>query len=212
MARNTLFTDNTTRADNADLGAVWDPYTGSDAGRIDSNLIKPASIVNFAGQEAYNGTIPANDQWASINIQRITNGNAYVNAGVICRYAAPSTHTGYLVAVQINDIFIGKMTAGAFTSLASAAYTVPSTAPNIDVSLEVVGTGLEGFIDLVSKVSTTDASVSSGRTGISWYIDTGGTNNDINLTNFAMGDFSGGGGFNASWARGSNSVIGAGTR
>ena len=51
MARNTLFTDNTTRADSADLGAVWDPYTGYDAGRINSNLIKPASIVNFAGQE-----------------------------------------------------------------------------------------------------------------------------------------------------------------
>jgi len=192
VARNTLFTDNTTRADNADLGAVWDPYTGCDAGRISSNLIKPASIVNFAGQEAYNGTIPADDQWASINIQRITNGTAYVNAGVMCRYAAPSTNTGYVAAVQFNDIFIGKKVAGVFTSLASVAYTVPSTSPNIDVSLEVVGTGLEGFIDLVSKVSTTDASISSGRTGIAWYIDTGGTDNDINLTNFAMGDFTSG--------------------
>lgn len=189
MARNTLFTDNTTRADSADLGAVWDPYTGSDSGSIASNLIAPTSVVNFAGQETYNGTIPANDQWASVKIHYFTNSFAYVNAGVVVRYAAPSTYTGYLVAVQFHDIFIGKMTAGAFTSLASAAYSVPSTPQNINVSLEAVGTGLEGFIDLVSKVSTTDASVASGRTGITWYIDTGGTANDVLLTDFAMGDF-----------------------
>ncbi len=188
MARNTLFTDNTTRADSADLGAVWDPYTGSDNGRINSNQIRPASVVNFAGQETYNGTIPANDQWASVKIVTI-NPAVYVNAGVLVRYAAPSTSTGYLVAVQFHDIFIGKMVAGSFTSLASASYSVPANPQNIDVSLEAVGTGLEGFVNLVSKVSTTDASVASGRTGVTWYIDTGGTNDDVRLTDFAMGDF-----------------------
>ena len=189
MARNTLFTDNTIRADNSDLGAVWDPYTGADSGRIHSNLIKPNAVTNLAGQETYNGTIPANDQWASVKIRTI-NPSVYVNAGVAVRHSAPSTITGYLAAVQFHDIFIGKNIAGVFTLLASASYTVPANPQNIDVSLEVVGTGLEAFIDLVSKVSTTDASIASGRTGVVWYVDTGGTNEDVMLTDFAMGDFS----------------------
>lgn len=194
MARNALATDTFTRADSGDLGSNWDGgYTACDDGQIVSNHVEPKVNVNHAGIETWNNTSVGDDQYASAYIERLSTAFAYVNAGVVCRASAPATQTGYSCQVQHDDIFIGKYVAGSFTLLASASHAI-STLVNEDISLECVGTGLSGYANLVSLVSTTDSDLTSGRTGITWYGDTGAASADIKIDNFEMGDFGGGGG------------------
>ncbi len=194
MARNSLATDTFTRSDSSDLGADWDGgYTSYDEGRIESNLMKVDAVTNFQGLETYGTTTPGDDQYASIFVSRMSNAFAYVNSGAVCRASAPATASFYSCQIQHDDIFIGKTISGVFTLLSSVAHLI-NTNVTEDISLECVGTGLTGFANLVSLVSTSDSDLTSGRTGICWYIDSGGTNNDIHLDNFEMGDFGGGGG------------------
>ena len=189
MPRNQLAQDVFTRSDSSDLGADWDAYTGLDSGAIASNHVQSNANVNHGGQETYNATTPPNNQWASVQFITLSGGSGYVNGGVLCRAAAPNTQTSYLCALQFNDIFIGKQVASVFTSLANV--TKNPTAPET-ISLECVGTGLEGFIDGVSLLSTTDSDIASGRTGITWYTDTGVSVTNIVFDNFTMGDFTAG--------------------
>jgi hypothetical protein len=187
VPRNTLATDTFTRANAGNLGSDWDTFTGRDSGQIDTNFAKPAAITNNDGWTTYNATVPGNDQWAEVMPIRLVDA-LYTNCGVAVRASAPDTVTGYVCAFQHDDIFIGKQVAGVFTSLASQAYSIGTEPTNL-ISLEAIGTGLEGFVDGVSAISTTDASIASGRTGVSWYVDTGGDTDSIRFDYFGMGDF-----------------------
>ena len=186
MARNTLATDTFTRADSSDLGANWDPYTSLDQGCILSNWMQPFSVANSSGFETYNATVAGNNQWASVQLITLNSTGGYVNVAVYARATAPNTFTGYLFAQQSDLVFLGKQVAGVFTSLASVSHTATAFET---LSIECVGTGLEGFIDAGSILTTTDSDIAGGRAGIGWFADTGATTSDIVVDNFSMGDF-----------------------
>ena len=189
MARNTLATDVFDRTDANDLGANWSPYTGSAQGQIFSNRVQPLSVAISSGFEQYNAVTPANNQWAGLQIILLSNVGGYVNYAVYARLADPNTITGYLFAMQNDQVFLGKQVAGSFTSLASVAHTYASTET---LFLECVGTGLEGYINGTSVLTTTDSDIASGKTGLGWFADTGAATSDIVMDNFSMGDFTAG--------------------
>ena len=135
MARNLIASDDFNRADNADLGAAWDAYSGADNFRVNDNKAKINAVSNGQALETHN-TAVANDQWAQVHVAFITTA-VYTNAGVLCRMAAPNTQTGYAFLVQHDDAVIGKFTAGSFTSLASVPFSITST-PGITLTLECV--------------------------------------------------------------------------
>ena len=89
MARNLIASDDFNRADNADLGAAWDAYSGADNFRVNDNKAKINAVSNGQALETHN-TAVANDQWAQVHVAFITTA-VYTNAGVLCRMAAPNT-------------------------------------------------------------------------------------------------------------------------
>jgi len=200
----TLITDTFDRSNNADLGASWDGYTGSNPFAINSNAARPSA---FAADniETYNAVTPPDDQWAEIVLGTWAGNSNYRNLHALCRFAAPNTISGYSGAVETPNpagkVFIGEFVAGSFSVLASSPQTVVS---GDVIRLQVIGSNLELFQNGVSRTSASDGTRTSGRVGIASYPDIAIT--DADIASFQAGDFLG---FQSSWARGSNILIGA---
>ena len=173
--------DNFDRADNLNLGAAWDPYTGRSALQLVGNSVR--ATINGDNVESYNAVPLPNNQWSQATLTG-WNGTIYHNAHVSVRLSTNlATLTGYAGMVDSgNRAMIGKWTAGVFSVLASVPYT-PSVG---DVwRLEAAGTTLRFFVNNVLLVSTTDASYASGRPGLTIFIGTGGTVGQVQLDNFS---------------------------
>ena len=174
--------DNFDRADNLNLGAAWDPYTGENALQLVGNSVR-ASGIGGDNVESYNAVPLPNNQWSQATLTG-WNGTVYHNAHVSVRLSPNlATLTGYVGRVGSNNkASIGKWTAGVFSVLASVPYT-----PGVGdiLRMEAEGTTLRFFVNNVLRVSTTDASYASGRPGLTIYIDPGGTVGQVQLDNFS---------------------------
>jgi hypothetical protein len=178
--------DNFNRADNLNLGAAWDPYTGRNALQLVGNSVR-GSGIGGDNVESYNAVPLPNNQWSQATLTG-WNGTIYHNAHVSVRLSTNlATLTGYVGRVgSDNKASIGKWTAGVFSVLASVPYT-----PGVGdiLRIEAEGTTLRFFVNNVLRVSTTDASYASGRPGLTIYIDGGGTVGQVQLDNFSAGNF-----------------------
>ena len=115
--------DNFDRADNLNLGAAWDPYTGKNALQLVGNSVR-ASGIGGDNVESYNAVPLSNNQWSQATLTG-WNGTVYHNAHVSVRLSPNlATLTGYVGMVDSNNkAIIGKWTAGVFSVLASVPYT-----------------------------------------------------------------------------------------
>lgn len=185
----TLITDTFDRANNADLGAAWDTYSGANAFSITSNAARPTGTA-IDNIETYNAVTPPNDQWAQIVLGTWAGGSNYRNAHAACRFAAPNTISGYTGSVETPNpagkVYIGEFVAGVFSVLASSAQTVAS---GDVIRLEVVGSNLTVFQNGVSRTTASDGTRTSGRVGIVSYPDIAIT--DVDIASFQAGDFLG---------------------
>jgi hypothetical protein len=178
------FTDLFNRADNADLGANWTPFTGR-ALKIASNTATPTAVLTTAN-EFYTGTAPTNNQFSRISIATFT---APAEIGVLVRSGTdPATWTNYQGYASNRGggttTAIDKIVAGTPTGLASENATT-WVAGDI-LKLTVLGQNLFIYRNGVLLLSAFDAALSSGTLGLYAYSETATT--DSALDNFVGGD------------------------
>lgn len=118
-------------------------------------------------------------------ISNVTNYGLEVNSTLHSRYSDSNNHYKY-DATSINgygnsSASISKVVSGTTTQLTSNS--TPSTPSVFIMSFDTIGSSLEGFMDFVSKVSTTDTSIVTGtKVGIS-----ASSNGDVIAADFISG-------------------------
>lgn len=156
----------------------------------------------------------ANNGYSSITIQTLS-GAAHNQIGAIVRKQASTA--GYYGVVSSNSIYdaqryeLFELDGSNGYTLLTASGTPGAFSAGNTVTLEAEGTTLrlgtnEGSGD-TQRLTTTDATLSSGWPGIAAVADTAAT--QCQGTAWEGGDITagGGGGFLAAWARGSNVII-----
>lgn len=182
------FSDDFTRADNVDLGANWDAgYSPDGPAQIVGNAVRATTLAT-AATETTNAVTGLADCWAQATLKTFTGAQAAA-LRVILRTADSPTDTLYMFNALRNaggnTSQIDKFVAGANSGLASEAATT-WVAGDI-LRAEVRGDQLTLYRNGVLLLTVTDATLTSGRIGISLYEDTGGS-----LANVELDDFSGG--------------------
>lgn len=192
--RRVLFTDTFIRADNADIGSVYDAgYTTGNPFKIASNRLAP-SVPSARNFETYNVAVP-NDQFGSILLSDgvSVNDNAYV----LLRHSAPATWNGYECGVL--DTVTGRLQrldAGVGTVLDLTTITPPlaigdrirGEAQGTTLRCYVVRTNAQGAQTEELYASASDATYASGRVGLRI---APAALPSIRVSEFLVGDFTG---------------------
>lgn len=111
--------------------------------------------------------------------------------------------TGYLAFPNATKIIMYKMTAGSFANIGEFTVTVVA---GDAIKLEIRSAAKKIYLNAVEKVSSADDThTGAGRAGVRFY-GNGGI-----LDNFVATDLSGGGGFQAAWARNANQSLRGGS-
>jgi len=190
----TLFTDIFNRTNNADLGAAYtDSYTGFTTGQILSQRLLP-SVVGTAAVEHYTGVSTPNDQWSEVTIGALTSG-VVAQVGAHVRLTNPTTYSGYrcFAAInQTNKAGIRRFNAGLSTPIGpSDTTTVWGVGDKLRCEIQGMTIRLYRVVGTQETllISATDATYTSGTTGIYVYVATGGAVTDAQITRFSMGGF-----------------------
>ena len=163
---STIFTDNFNRADNTDLGSVWDVNSTQIRFGIVSNTAQPSTLSVGDCQETYNGATMPDDQWAE-GLLTMTGTVAGHGPGLVLR-ASSTVNTFYRLDCNhaaSGNIRIAKNVAGVFTSLA----TFTSAWTNGDkFTFAIAGYKLSVFKNdvLIGSVTDGGSSIASGKVGI----------------------------------------------
>jgi hypothetical protein len=165
LASDTLTESEVTASDpftysNGDLhteNANWVYTAGSFQVSSDKVFSSSATISG-----AYlSGQVWPNDQYSEVTA--VVGGTAATqNTGPAVRVSS-SANTYYCIQYANNLLAISKQVAGTFTQLVSGG-TFPTTGQT--VRLQVMGTTLTAFVNGVSQLTHTDASIASGTPGI----------------------------------------------
>jgi hypothetical protein len=171
-----LATDTFTRADNADLGALWDPVPPLGGFKIVGNAAVPTAVGTNAA-ESYNGVTWPADQYSQARLT--TSGTtAQTGPGLLVRCAAAALTCYWLRASHAasNNLQLVKFVAGTPTVLGN----ITQAWSNGDlVRLEVQGTTLRVLVNgSQAGADITDASIATGRAGIAYIATTDGTIDD----------------------------------
>lgn len=163
-------TDDFNRADNANLGSLWDVLTSANSFAVASNKVAPTGFAGGAfSAETYNGVTWIDAQYSQVKVTTDGTGNGF-GGGPLVRGQA-GAETAYVMAVSHtdpgnNEIFIYKRVAGSLTTLASAhkAWTNGDTftlaiSPNGDIIGLINGVAIRELI-------IQDVSIGSGSPGI----------------------------------------------
>jgi len=189
IAWATTSTDNFDRADNADLGAAWDPYL--DACRI---IINAASNSTAATEcvEGYSTYIPGANQYVqAVLSQGFLLTGRYV--WLIVHLQAPTTYSGYYCRAQSDDQTntsrIRRVDAGSSSTLANDT-TVPQWVAGDTLRCEITGTTVTFKKNGATVLTAATANeYSTGRGGIGIFDDPGSATFDLNiLDDFEVGD------------------------
>lgn len=183
------FTDNFTRADNADLGTDWTPVTGDGTFKIASNTATPTSLAADAAERWSTNTF-ANDQYSQATISAISGVGTDEGIGV-CIRASNSARTYYRAVANTEgagvNTYLGKVVAGTYSQLATG--TVAWAAGDI-IKIEISSNTLTCYRNGVSVCSVgSETSIPSGWAGVSF-------SSDMNTSAFSAwegGDVGGGG-------------------
>lgn len=166
-----LATDNFNRANNANLGTAWDVMTGEANLEIVSNQcsVTPGSTAADATESNNSVTWPG-DQYSQVTFAQCNytggaNDGVGIGPAVRCSTAARTYYRCCCAGTTANGTEIAKMIAGSYTALAhgGAAWVNTDTA-----YLSVVGTALTAKRNGSNVTTATDASIASGRPGISY--------------------------------------------
>jgi hypothetical protein len=189
---NTLASDNFDRADANPIGGDWSTLVGDFAGgQIVGNRLQ--STGNDSDIR-YNLITANNDQWSQAKIITNSNGpgtSTQVEVRVSTSDTYPSSTTFYFFSLQdslgtARAFKIEKAVSDVFTTLSTGTSDIAS---GDTIRLEVRGSILIGLVNGVAVVSAIDSSITSGRSGLGFYLN--GTGNTVNqeMDDFAMGDF-----------------------
>lgn len=186
MSRVVVAVDDFNRADNADLGAAWDPYDATDHLRITTNEVHgtSASTADIL-LEAHTATL-ANDQWAEATLSAL--GANYSEAGVAIRMATPSTRTYYTTTPVHDggdaDWYIQEITAGAGATLVGPV-TIAFAANDVVLLMGRLSV-LTLYVNGVERLQVSDTTLTGGRAGLGIYSTV--TIGDTRWNNFSCGN------------------------
>lgn len=163
-----LAVDDYNRANNADIGSVWDVNPGGpSAMSIVSNHIEP-SVLGLDCVESYNGVTFPDNQYvqAKLTVTGGTVSDQGIGVGLRMSNAAYTMYFGDVCRVAANNLVIGRVNAGAFTVLKSMtrAWVDGDT-----MRLAIIGLHLVMFINGVEIMGFTDSGgsvINSGRAGV----------------------------------------------
>ena len=136
--------------------------------------------------ETYTGGALSNNQWAQVTLATAT-GTTAMAPRLLLRFSAPGAKTGYEFALGRGLNYtsrIGRGNAGVWRQLAVEKSTV-WVAGDV-LRAEVNGTILRLYRNNVLVLATTDATIASGRAGITIYA---ATITDVELDDFSAGNF-----------------------
>lgn len=190
--RTTLATDTFNRADSTDLGTSWDAgYTGRQNCQIISGRLR-GTVVASGCTETYNGVTTPDNQWVQFTVPTLA-GSVNSSAKALIRWANAPTLTGYRCSVENNtsQVLIQEITGGGAATLTSTASF--THLPGDIYRCEAYGTALRlyqirGTAETL-LLSTTDATITSGKTGLDLFTDATGSVADVESDTFAMGGF-----------------------
>jgi len=165
---------------------VWDSYSGLGTLKVSSNTVLPSSD-NGDRVMTYNGATFEADQFAGVTIATIQ-GAGQVDEGVVLRFAAPNTISGYVFRAQRNDgptSAILKVVTGTFTSLASNS--AATWAPTDSLQARALVNSLELYRNASLLLSVSDSTFTgSGRVGLHTAVNAAA---DSGLDDFLGGDY-----------------------
>lgn len=177
-----LATDDFNRADNADLGALWDMVpTLTFAFKVLSNAAAPASATVYAA-ESYNGITWPDDQYAQAEVTAVAGG---AGIGVLVRVSVVDESYYALTVARGGspNVTLLRMVIGVGTILATE--TIAFTDGDA-FRLEVVGTMLRVFARGIhfASLDVDDGAVLTGRGGV---INEAGPGSAVSLDNWEGG-------------------------
>jgi hypothetical protein len=175
-----MATDDFDRADNANLGADWDPVSGLGSLRITSNQCLVATALTDSAELNNTESWP-NDQFSQVTIVTGGPSGAGEGPGPAIRIASGSADF-YFVMCNGTNIELWDYDAG---SAASIIVDTGGVSAGAEARIEGEGTALRVYEDDVERISTTDSTHSSGSVGLFAIIVSG-------TANSAMDDWFGG--------------------
>jgi hypothetical protein len=185
---STLASDNFNRADENPLSGsgVWSTYSANDPLALVSNQVRGTVVGGTVdGLETHTVSLP-NDQWSQATLVAL--GASYSEVGVMLRFAAPNTESGYFFTVYDAGAgvhgHIVKVTATVQVGLTDFAMTLIG---NDVIRLEAIGTALTAYQNGAQVSTTTDGDFGSGRAGLFFYTQSPLAN--TKLDDFSCGDF-----------------------
>ena len=185
--------DNFNRANTLDLGTSWDaghttPVRPNTHLQIVGNRVRATTAMRDA-TETYTGVALANNQWAQVTLAT-ANGTGAMAPRLLLRFSAPGLKSGYEFALGRGGLGftsrIERWNAGVSTPLAVENATA-WVAGDV-LRAEAHGTTLRLYRNNVLVLSTTDATIASGRPGITIYA---ATIADVELDDFSAGHLNG---------------------
>ena len=181
------FSDSFDRADGADLGAEWTPYTGREL-KIFSNAVRATTLDNTA-DEFCTLQGPGPDQYAQVSLKTLTEATGEISVGVRAT-AAAGTRTKYFVVAHQTGTRLGKLIAGAFTEFTTDA-TVWASSDILRLTVNQRGNDalLTVYRNGIALFSYLDApaAIASGTLSLSIYALTSLAN--VEADDFLGGDF-----------------------
>ena len=182
--------DNFNRANAPDLGPSWDAgYTdqwGANTNlQIIGNRVR-ATTASRDATETYTGVALSNNQWAQVTLATAT-GTRVMAPRLLLRFSASGVKSGYELALGRGGIGftsrIGRWNAGVFRQLAAENSTA-WVAGDV-LRAEVEGTTLRLYRNNGLVLVTTDATMASGRAGLTIYA---ATLAEVELDDFSAGN------------------------
>lgn len=156
-----------------DGGQEWALEPTTNGFKYVSNTCQPFNQTNDQGT-IYIGVTFANDQWAQVTLGTTSGGTASGGQGIgVSLRASTSVHTEYRIVhntAASNQIEIGKMVTGTFTSLKiCSANTTPASGDTFYWQISGTSiTGKQNGSSITSCGTTTDSAISSGSPGMSF--------------------------------------------
>lgn len=184
-----LATDNFNRADENPLsgGGNWSPSFGDQNWKVVSNVAVPVNVSTLDSVMHYTAGTWPNDQYSKADLT--VSGTGGGDQGVGLNVRGTTAATTYYRAVAdhgaTNNVGISKLVAGVYSNL---ALTSSSWTDGATWELDVQGTTLTFKRAGSTILTTTDASIASGKPGIE--LSTVVTS--ASLDNWEGGDFTSG--------------------
>lgn len=178
------FSDSFSSTENP-LATNWSTCTGIDGGMKSTGSVAQGATDYFSGSY-YDGTTPANDQWAECKFPS-SSGSGW-SAGPGVRYSGGNA---YFAECDATNVRLRRIDGGALTTIGTFLATFNST----DVCrIDATGTTITVYKNGSSIGNATDATYASGTWCMYAWNNNNGAANHYDIDDFNAGDSAGGSG------------------